>query len=383
MTDWRCDTLSRHPLGSLATEVMQAALDAVQPQPLTRGWAQRHLTGVSRIRVLSMGKAAAAMTKGLLDAAADRIVSGTAVLKHDAELGPVQVLLGDHPVPGERSLAAGVAMLEAAANAEPGDTVVALVSGGTSALVEAPAPGISLADIATMTQTRLRDGTAIEALNAARRRGSAIKGGGLARAIPAGVTVHVVVLSDVLGPDLHLVGSGPLDDPRVQSHCLANNATAVEAAQTAARELGAEVEVTAPMRGEARVEGVRWAHARMEAPPTDSIRCTVAGAETVVSVRGEGRGGRNQEFALAAAPALMNNPHALLVSLATDGEDGNTDAAGAAVDGTTVLRSLERGLDPDDHLRRNDTYTLFRELDDLLRTGPSGTNVCDLALAFS
>jgi len=330
-----------------------------------------------------MGKAAAAMTQGLLEVADDRVVSGLAVLKHAAELVGVRILLGDHPVPAQRSLVAGAAMLDAAAEAEPGDTVVALVSGGASALLEAPVPGISLADIAAMTEARLRDGTPIEALNRARRRGSRLKGGGLARAIPVGVTVHVVVLSDVLGPDPHLVGSGPFDDARVQPHLLAGNTQALEAAAAAASALGAEVEVTATMRGEARVEGARWAQSLMMAPPTDAVRCTIAGAETVVTVRGEGRGGRNQEFALSAAPALINNPHALLVSLATDGEDGPTDAAGAAVDGTTVLRALERGLDPDDHLRRNDSYTLFGALDDLLRPGPTGTNVCDIALAFS
>lgn len=383
MTHWRCSTLARHPLGSLAAEVMQAALDAVQPQALTHAWAQQHLRDTQRIHVLSMGKAAAAMTHGILEVAGDRVVSGTAVLKHAAELGRIRVLLGDHPVPGERSLAAGAAMLDAAASARPGDTVVALVSGGASALLEAPVPGISLSDIATMTEGRLRDGTPIEALNQARRRGSLIKGGGLARAIPEGVTVHVVVLSDVLSPDPHIVGSGPFDDARVQSHLLADNTRALDAAAGAARALGAEVEVTETMRGEARVEGARWAQRLMMAPPTADVRCTIAGAETVVTVRGDGRGGRNQEFALSAAPALMHNPHALLVSLATDGEDGPTDAAGAAADGTTVLRALEQGLDPDDHLRRNDSYALFDALGDLLKPGPTGTNVCDIAFAFS
>ncbi len=383
MMNWRCTTLARHPLGSLASEILQAALDAVDPRALTRAWAQQHIADAKRVRVLAMGKAAAGMVTGLLDAAGDRVGSGVAVVKHPAMLGNIEVILGDHPVPGLGSLAAGAALLNAAAAAQPGETLVALLSGGASALAEAPIPGVSLEDIANLTRTRLRDGTPIEALNAARRRGSLIKGGGLARAVPAGVLVHVVVLCDVLEAGLHTVGSGPFDDPRVHAHRLADNARAVEAAAATARALGAEVEVTAPMRGEARVEGVRWAQARMSAPPTDAVRCTIAGAETLVTVRGDGRGGRNQEFALAAAPALLHNPHALLVSLATDGEDGPTDAAGAAVDGTTLLRALELGLDPNDHLRRNDSYALFDALGDLLRPGITGTNVCDLALAFS
>ena len=381
--DWRCGLLERHPLGRVATEVMQAAMAAVQPRALMLAWARQHLQGAERIRVLAMGKAAAEMTRGLLDAVDDRVMSGTAVLKHAAELPGLEVMLGDHPVPGQRSLEAGAAMLHAAASAKPGDTVVALVSGGSSALLEVPASGVTLDDIAAMTKARLRDGAPIEALNEVRRRGSALKGGGLARAIASGVTVHVVVLVDILDAPPHVVGSGPFDDPRVRTHVLADNAQAVQAAARAARALGADVEVTAPLRGEAQVEGARWAQARMMAPPTDAVRCTIAGAETVVSVRGDGQGGRNQEFALAAAPALMHNRHALLVSVATDGEDGPTDAAGAAVDGTTIMRALEGGFDPNEHLKRNDCYPLLDALGDLLKPGPTGTNVCDLAIAFS
>ena len=376
-------TLAEHPLGALATQVLDAALDAVEPRALVRHWAEPALAETGPVRVLALGKAAAAMTHGLRDAVGERLVGGTVVPPHPAELEGLDVVLGNHPIPGEDSVRAGAALLDCATRAEPGETVVALVSGGASALAEFPAEGLSLDDIVERTRARLHDATPTEALNAQRRTWSRLKGGGLARAVPNGVNIHVVVLSDVLGGSPHAVGSGPFDDPRVHTHCIADNDTAVRAAAKAAEAAGAEVAVTAPLRGEARVEGVRWAHARMQAPSTDAVRCTLAGAETVVEVRGAGRGGRNQEFALAAAPALMGHPHALLVSLATDGRDGPTDAAGAAVDGTTITRALERGLDPDAHLRRNDAYGFFEPLGDLLLPGPTGTNVCDLVLAFS
>jgi hydroxypyruvate reductase len=376
-------TLAEHPLGPLATQVLQAALHAIEPAALVRAWAERSLLDAGPIRVLALGKAAASMTLGLQNALGDRLVGGTVVTKHPVELAGLDVYTGNHPVPGEDSLHAGTALLKCACEAAPGETVVALVSGGASALAETPAEGLSLEDIIARTRERLHDATPIESLNAQRRTWSRLKGGGLARAVPVGVDVHVAVLSDVLGGGPHAIGSGPFDDPRAQTHLLADNQTAVRAAASAAAAAGAEVEVTPPLRGEARVEGVRWAHARMQAPSTDAVRCTLAGAETVVSVRGDGLGGRNQEFALAAAPPLMGHPHALLASLATDGEDGPTDAAGAAVDGTTVPRALDQGLDPDDFLRRNDAYRFFDPLGDLLRPGPTGTNVCDLVLAFS
>ncbi len=381
--DWGCETLQRHPLGALATGVLQAALAAVNPRIRTAQWVRTHLREAEAIRVLAVGKAAVSMATGVLDAAGDRVVGGLVVAKHAAPLVGLTQIQGEHPVPGEASLHAGEAMLEAAAAARPGETVLALVSGGASALIVAPAAGLSLDDLREHADARLRDGTPIEVFNAQRRAMSRIKGGGLARAIPAGVPVHALVLGDVIGAGPHAVGSGPLDDDRTLAHMLADNTTAVQAAAEAARTAGAEVEVTEPLLGEARVAGVRWAQARMEAPSTDAVRCTIAGGETVVTLRGDGRGGRNQEFALAAAPALMGNPHALLVTLATDGEDGPTDAAGAAVDGTTITRALEAGMDPDAFLRRNDAYGFFDGLGDLVRTGPTGTNVNDLTIVFS
>ena len=383
MNDWGCGVLRRHPFGPLASQLLHAGLAAVDPRALTEAWARTNLPDASRIRVLAVGKAAVSMSRGLLDAAGERVVGGTVVTKYPAELEGLNVLVGGHPVPSGASEAAGAALWREAQAAQDGEVVVALVSGGASALAELPQAGVDLETIVALTNARLRDGTAIEDLNAERSALSRIKAGGLARAVSQRVPLRVAILSDVLGGDASVVGSGLFDVPRAQVQVLADNSTAVEAVAAAARSAGAEVEVTAALRGEARLQGVRWAQARMEAPPTDAVRVTVAGGETTVTVRGSGRGGRNQELALAAAPALLGHPHALLVTLGTDGEDGPTDAAGAAIDGSTIARALGAGVDPSAALLDNDAYGFFDALGDLLRPGPTGTNVCDLTVAIT
>ncbi|MEM6292210.1 MAG: MOFRL family protein [Myxococcota bacterium] len=378
-------TLRRHPYGPLATRIAEAALEAVRPETLAQAWAAAHVPTAGRVWILGAGKASEAMARGVLAALGDRVAGGLLVCKHaeDSALGPLELRCGAHPVPNETSTAAGAAMLAQAAEVRDGDVVVGLLSGGASSLMVAPASDHDLEGIVALTEAALRDAVPIESLNARRAETDQLKGGGLARAITPHASIAAAVLCDVLGGTAHDVGSGPLDDPRVDADVLADNDTAVQAAARAARAEGLEVQVEAPLRGEARVEGARWARARMDAPPTDAVRCTIAGGETVVTVRGDGLGGRNQEFALAAAPQLLHAPHALLLSLATDGEDGPTDAAGAVVDGATVIRALEAGLDPDAYLKANNAYAFFDALDDLLRTGPTGTNVCDLKIAFS
>jgi hydroxypyruvate reductase len=194
-----------------------------------------------------------------------------------------------------------------------------------------------------------------------------------------------LVLSDVIDGGPTLVASGPtaIDAANVRNIVLATNDTAVQAAAAHARVEGCEVEVLPSLRGEARVCGVALGRRIAEAPPTDAVRCAIAGGETTVTVRGSGKGGRNQELALAAAPQLLGVRHGLLVAFATDGVDGPTDAAGAVVEHSTVPRAIERGKDPAAHLADNDAYRFFDALDDLLRPGPTGTNVCDLALLIS
>lgn len=381
---WTSHTLRSHPLGALAIEIIEAAIEAVQPRKLAREWAQEHLPEDGRIWVLGAGKAAGEITRGLLDVALDRVAGGFIAGKHpEPALGPIQSLCGGHPVPDQRSLKCGVEMMGMAAQVGPNDIVLAPITGGASSLMLAPRLGHDLESIAKLTREALEGGVPIEALNAKRRKACSLKDGGLAQAIDYGAQVIGLVLGDVIGGDPHDVGSGPLHDPRSKMVTLANNTTALQAAARVARKQGLAVDITPPLRGDARLEGTKLARGCMDAPSSEWMRLSLSGGETTVNVRGEGMGGRNQELALAAAPQLMGNPHALLVTVATDGEDGPTDAAGAVVSGETVVRALAQGLDPDDHLRRNDSYAFFHALDDLLKPGPTQTNVCDLTLVFS
>jgi hydroxypyruvate reductase len=381
-------TLRAHPIGDVVMRILDAALTAVDPEPLARA-AVLEATGDrdGDVIVAGGGKAGLAMARGIVAAVGDR-ARGVVVVPADTgapeHVGAVRILEAAHPLPDERSVQAGQAVLDTVASARAQDLVVCPISGGGSALMCVPAPGVSLAYIRDRIGALLRAGEPIEAINAERARLDRIKAGGLARAAGQ-AQVLGLVLSDVIDGGPMLVASGPtaIEAGNVRHVVLATNDTAVQAAAAQARAEGCEVEVLASLRGEARICGIALGRRIAEAPPTEAVRCAIAGGETTVTVRGHGRGGRNQELALAAAPQLLGLRHALLVAFATDGIDGPTDAAGAVVDANTVPRALERGLDPDAHLRDNDAYPLFAALDDLLEPGPTGTNVCDLALLLS
>jgi hydroxypyruvate reductase len=317
---------------------------------------------------------------------------------------------------------------------EPGDLVICLISGGASALLTMPVTGVSLADLQALTSLLLACGANINEINTLRKHLDQVKGGQLARlAQPA--RVASLILSDVVGSPLDVIGSGPSvpdsssfadayavlerygllgkapvsivkylqrgcqggapetpkpDDPlfdRVQNVIIGSNQQAADAAlQEALAEGFSAMLLTTYLQGEARQAG-RWlaAIARQIASngqPLQPPACLVVGGETTVTILGDGQGGRNQEMALGAVEDLANLPGAVLVTLATDGGDGPTDAAGAVVTGETLQRALQLGLRPGDYLRRNDAYHFFQGLGDLLVTGPTGTNVNDLAFLF-
>lgn len=429
-------SLVRRVEGPALARVLAAALAAVDPAAASRrafeaspgrvrvGTEVLPLAPEARVWCIAVGKAAPAMARAIVPRIpAGQRRGGVIVAKHAPVLAagealPLPLVLGAHPVPDERSVIAGQAVLDVLARVRPGDVVVVALSGGASSLMVAPAPGISLADLRALGRALVESGASIVAINTVRKALDRLKGGGLLRCV-APARVATLVLSDVVEGPLHVVGSGPtLPDPAgraaaraiLEHHAiaappavqrflaaaddrppveargpvveLASNATAVEAAIAAARVEGWEVQREPPLRGDAEAAGralARTLRALRPSVPT----LVVAGGETTVEVRGHGRGGRLQTLALAALLELDGAPGSpTLVALATDGEDGPTDAAGAVVDGASLARARALGLDPAARLRDDDAYPVFEALEDLLRIGPTGTNVCDLVLAL-
>lgn len=417
-----------------ARSVLQAALEAVSPQPLLRavhvegdgvtlpGGHRVRLAG-RKVRVAAVGKAAGGMAAHVQRWGA--FEEAVVVAPHPVDLPGFASFVGGHPVPTEESARAGARVLAMAHATGPDDLLVLLLSGGASAMMEAPL--VPLPDLVRTTRLLLRSGASIQEVNAVRRHLSAIKGGGLARECLG--EVLVLAISDVPPRDLAALGSGPASadptthqealavlarhglleavppsvrahleegaahhvvetvkpgDPaleRVRTVVLADNDTALRAAATQAARLGYAARILSGfLHGEARGRGHELAALARElaAQPGGPI-AVVAGGETVVRVEGGGKGGRNQEVALAAVDGLSAQD-AVLATFGTDGIDGPTDAAGAVVDGRTRARAEALGLDAGAHLQENDAYAYFDALDDLVRTGPTGTNVRDVAV---
>jgi glycerate 2-kinase len=398
----------------------------------------RHRLGRGRVAVVAVGKAAVPMALAAEEALGDRLSLGLAV--STAEQGTLEKVVlrtASHPLPDARGLAAAAEVEELVRDLGRDDLLLVLVSGGASALLPSPAAGISLEDKALTTRLLLRAGATIHETNAVRKHLSRLKGGGLARAA-APARVLTLVLSDVVGDDLSTIASGPtVPDPttygdaiavlrrrgvfdavpapvrlhlqagargdrpetpkpgdasfrRAVTRIVGSNRLSVEAAARAARRQGLRpLVLTTRLEGEAR-EAARVLVAvlrecvesgRPLAPPL----CLLAGGETTVTVRGEGQGGRNQELAVAAAQVLAGFPvPAVVASLATDGVDGASDAAGGIADDTTVSRAAALGMAPAGaFLAASDTRNYLGPLGDLLVTGPTGTNVVDLAILLA
>jgi hydroxypyruvate reductase len=361
---------------------------------------------------IAIGKAAPSMARGLEDTLGDRLTA------------PVLIAMGGHPLPDENSLAsaqAAFALLDRANTEEA--TVIFLISGGGSAMIEWPVSDeISLADLQAANRTLISCGTSIAEVNAVRRAFSAVKGGKLARRVQNARTFTLIV-SDTNSGDEASVASGPTVDPppdspkaievvehyrlenllpqsimkAVREHKLApdpinsshlvilDNQTAVKAAYLKALELITIVSMATDIREQSIQEGCDLLLARLMArPKNDATLAVISGGEFSCPVRGNGRGGRNLETALRCAIALDQErgkgPHIVGLSAGTDGIDGNSPAAGAIADETTIQRARKLGLDADEYLERSDSYTFFERLGDLIVTGPTGTNVRDLRI---
>lgn len=366
--------------------ILAAALEAVEPGKIVRDFlTTAALPPHKRIYLLGIGKAAEPMTlaaAGILTHFTDALI----ITKH-ASPGTSEraaVIESGHPVPDARSLAAGRAALEFVSRLNEDDLLICLISGGGSALVAAPRDGVALEDIQSATSSLLASGATIHEINIIRRQLDRIKGGGLARATKA--QVISLILSDVIGNSLETIASGLTIDSslgtRVQNFIVGDIRIAAQAARKQAEANGFHSEIlSAEIQGEARVIGLQFAkQLKEERRKRLNSFCLIAGGETTVTIKGNGKGGRNQELALAAVDELSGVENVLLISLATDGDDGPTDAAGAAANGESRQRAERLGMFAADHLSRNDAYPFFESLSDLLKPGYSGTNVNDLIL---
>ena len=429
--------------------VLEAALDAVDPVQATRLVLERvgdtltvagrtyDLRHYRRIIVVGAGKAGAPMTQAVETVLGDRLSDGLVVVKtgHSAPTQHIEIAEASHPRPDAAGVAAGQRILTLAQNANDDDLVIALLSGGGSALLVAPAPGLTLADLQAMTDALLASGATIHEVNCLRKHCETLKGGQLARAV-APASLITLALSDVVGSPLDVIASGPTvpdattwddawaivrrfdledklpapilarlaagrrgeiadtpktDDPAfatTQTLIVADNRVAAVAAAARAQELGYHaLLLTTYLEGEAaQIAKVAVALGRevlAHGAPISPPACLILGGETTVTLgKQPGQGGRNQELALAASIALAGETEITVVSLATDGSDGPTDSAGGFADGSTRARGRQLGLDAEEYLRGHNAYPYLQASHDLLVTGPTQTNVNDLVFVF-
>lgn len=392
------------------------------------------LKDFERIVVVGFGKAASPMAQALEDILGSRITKGTVTTKYGYGLllKYISSVEAGHPIPDQAGLSAAKQILQLLDAAGDKDLVICLISGGGSALVPLPEEGISLTDKQETTRALLECGASIHEINTIRKHISKIKGGKLARAaFPA--TLVALMLSDVIGDDLDVIASGPTvpdrttfgdcmniidnydisasipqpvlsflkrgaegkeketpkpGDPVFDSshaYIVGSSLLSLEAAKRKARDLGYNaIILSSSIEGETReVAKVHTAIAREIAAtgnPIEKPACIISGGETTVTIRGNGMGGRNMEFCLASAVEIEGMEGVTVLSGGTDGTDGPTDAAGAIVDGKTLTKARSRGLDPLLYLKNNDSYHFFEVTDDLLRTGPTMTNVMDMRI---
>ena len=431
-----------------AATIFRAALKAADPIEAVRkhlhkdgdwlvaGRKKYRLSAFGDVYVLGAGKASVAMAQAVERILGARVRFGFVNTKygHGGKLKRVKVQEAGHPVPDENGVAGARELVGLARQARAGDLVIFVVSGGASALTPLPAPPITLEEKQRVTQELLACGANIHEMNTVRKHISLFKGGQLAReAAPA--TLITLMLSDVIGDSMDVIGSGPTvpdestfgraweilsgygiaekvpesvrqrleagvrgeiaETPKpgdeafakTQNLVVGSNRLAVDAAARKARELGYKPLVLSTFL-EGETKDVARVHAGIakeilaSGRPVGRPACVISGGETTVTLRGSGLGGRNQEFAAAAALYLDGVDGVVVLSGGTDGTDGPTDAAGAIADGRTVARLRAKSLSAAAMLADNDSYHLFEALGDLIKTGPTGTNVMDVRLVL-
>ncbi len=394
------------------------------------------LTDYEAVYVIGTGKASAAMAQAVEGLLGERLKEGVVNVKYGYSFPVKRIKVNEagHPVPDEAGFRGTKEIVQLLEKTGKNDLVLFLISGGGSALLPYPAEGLTLKDKQEVTRCLLEVGARIHEINALRKHISRVKGGRLAKlAYPS--TLISLILSDVIGDDLDTIASGPTvpdestftdclkivekydmrgkipssvveflekgakgeveetpksGDPafqKTQNLIISSNIHALKAAKRKADELGYNsLILSALVEGEtkdaARVHAAVAKEILKSGNPVPPPACVISGGETTVTIRGKGLGGRNQEFALAAAIDIDGLENVIILSVGTDGTDGPTDAAGAVADGSTVNRARKLGMDAEHFLRENDSYNFFKPLEDLIITGPTHTNVMDLRLVM-
>lgn len=389
------------------------------------------------IYVIGGGKASCPMASAIEDVLGDRLSGGVVVTKYghkQKNLSKIEIIEAGHPIPDENGIKGANKILELLKDIKRGDLIFILLSGGASSLLPAPAGNISINDKKIITDLLLKSGATIDETNAVRKHLSRLKGGQLSSLLYPAESI-CLILSDVIGDRLDVIASGltvpdastfrdavdilkrysiwnniprPImnhllkglkgevaETPksanpafkRVKNILIGNNKSAVAEAEKKAKELGYNTMVISTyIEGEAKEIGKVFGAIVKEIAeserPLKRKACIIAGGETTVTVKGKGKGGRAQEFALSASMIINGLKDVAIVAVGTDGTDGPTDAAGAISDGTTISRATEMGLDVKEYLENNDSYHFFKKIGDLIITGPTNTNVNDLYMAF-
>jgi glycerate 2-kinase len=432
MSDLRFDDHDEH-----VNTLIEAAMDAADPaKALASKWPSA-LAGAEEYYVVGTGKASLKMAIQVAKLCGDRLTDGAVAVvperlaRLDKPPSQFKAYPAAHPLPDERNVHAARAIAEVARQADEGDTLIALISGGGSSHLTLPAGDLQLDDLRQIAEALMRAGAPVRHLNTVRKHCEVLKGGGLARlADPA--RVWAFILSDVVGDHLDVIASGPTaPDPttyadaldvlkyynllstvpavtghleagargehpetvkpgdevllNVKNTLIGSNRLALSAARRRLKQAGWRVVgYELGIEGEARLVGMSLALRGLDlSARPDRPCCWLMGGETTVTVHGGGRGGRNQEVALSAALAIDGVKNVVVASFATDGIDGPTDAAGAVATGETYSRAREMGLDPQEYLNSNDAYNFFKQVGGLIELGPTGTNVNDILVALA
>jgi hydroxypyruvate reductase len=402
-----------------AFRIIKSSIDSVLPEKAI----QQELENLSlddNIHIVSIGKAAWRMAKAAKEFLKNKVKDGIVITKYghsQGDIGGLQIYEAGHPIPDENTIKSTKKAIELVENLREDDVVLFLVSGGGSALFELPVEGVTLEDIKNVTDMLLKSGANIVEINTVRKHLSRVKGGNFAKLVePA--KIYSLVLSDVLGDRLDSIASGPAypdsttikdvekiikkydlqlsekilqalknETPKhlnnVETRIIGSVAKVCESAAKIAQHLGYNtIILTTTLDCEAKEAGSFLASIVREEKekerPLNTPCAIILGGETVVHVRGKGKGGRNQELVLSAARGIKGYQEVLIASVGTDGTDGPTDAAGGIVDGETVNRLQGKGIDVENVLNNNDSYHALQSIDGLVITGPTGTNVNDL-----